>query len=260
MKIGQIGIGMFSLCAGLSLQAEESRAQGQSLAQAADDPTASLMALQVSDWYTSSYHGLSGEDANTVVIRPAIPYMLGNSKHIFRATVPFITDSPFTDTGLSDMTLFDLTVFSESWGRWSVGAVSLLPTGGSSRGAENWALGPAMGFTVRHDQWLLGLFNQNLFSVARGGGRSAVNVSVVQPIINYRLGNGWSCGGSEMTFTYDWQESQWRSLPLGCKVAKLVRMGKIPVQLSLQYEHDFADDEVGPEDTFRFTAKFLFPK
>lgn len=259
-KIFKSGGLLLSLCSASSLCAEAPAHQGQSLDQAADDPTASLMALQIADWYTSSYHGLSGEDANTVVLRPVIPFKLGGCNHIFRATVPFITDGPFTDTGISDSTLFDLIVFNESWGRWGVGPVALLPTGGSSRGTENWALGPAIGFTVRHDKWLLGLFNQNLFSVAREDGRSAVNASVIQPIINYGLGNGWSVGGSEMTFSYDWQDDRWSSLPLGCKVAKLVHMGKVPVQLSLQYEHDFADDEVGPEDTFRFTAKFLFPE
>ena len=31
---------------------------GQSLGQAAEDPTASLMSLQVADWYTAGFHKL----------------------------------------------------------------------------------------------------------------------------------------------------------------------------------------------------------
>jgi len=48
--------------------------------------------------------------------------------------------------------------------------------------------------------------------------------------------------------------------PLGAGVNKLVKFGKMPVQFNLQYEHDFADQRGTPEDTIRFTVKFLFPK
>jgi hypothetical protein len=63
-----------------------------------------------------------------------------------------------------------------------------------------------------------------------------------------------------MNITYDWEASRWSSLPLGVKLAKLVKFGKTPVQFSGQYEHDFADDGVvGPENVFRFTMKVLMP-
>ena len=63
-----------------------------------------------------------------------------------------------------------------------------------------------------------------------------------------------------MTFAYDWEGGRWSSLPLGGNVAKLVKLGKMPVQFSAQYEHDFADAQVGPKDTMRITVKFLFPR
>ena len=217
------------------------------------------MSVQLADWYTARFHGLDDEDANTVVLRSAIPFQTGDLNHIFRATIPFITDSPFLDSGLSDMTLFDLMVFDQSWGRWGVGPVALLPTGGSKRGAEQWALGPAIGFTARKGKLLWGAFNQNLFTYAGDDSRTPVNVSVVQPIVSYGLGHGWSMGCSEMTFTYDYEAGRWGSLPLGAKIAKLVKLGKLPVQFSLQYEHDFADQRGTPEDTIRFAVKFLFP-
>ena len=233
---------------------------GQSLAQAAEDPTASLMSLQIADWYTASFHHLDDEDANSVVLRPVVPFKTGPLKHIFRATVPFITNHPLLDAGISDMTLFDLIVFNQSWGRWGIGPVALLPSGGEDRGADKWALGPALGFTARHKKLLWGLFNQNLFSFAGDGDRSDVNASVMQPILNYGLGHGWSAGSSEMTFAYDWEASRWSSLPLGAKVSKLVKFGTVPVQFGVQYEYDFANDESGPQNTTRFTVKFLFPR
>ena len=239
--------------------ADPTLAGGQSLNQAASDPTASLMAVQVADWYNANLRDLPGEDANTVVLRTVIPFQFDGYKNIFRATIPFITDNPAVDSGLSDMTLFDLVVFNQSWGRWGVGPVALLPTGGTSRGADQWALGPAEGFTARQGKLLWGVFNQNLFTYTGAEDRNPVNVSVLQPIINYGLGHGWSVGGSEMTFSYDYYAGRWSSLPLGAALNKLVRFGKLPVQFSVQYEHDFADQRGTPEDTIRFSLKFLFP-
>jgi hypothetical protein len=233
---------------------------GQSLGQAAEDPTASLMAFQLSDWFTTNFHGLGGEDANNIVFRPVIPFETGDLHHIFRLTVPFTTSSPFLDSGLSDITAFDLMVFNESWGRWGIGPVALFPTGGSKRGADKWGLGPAVGFTARSGKLLWGLFNQNIFNIGGNDARRDVNVSIIQPIVSYGLGHGWSVGTSEMTVAYDWEAHRWSSLPLGLKVAKLVKIGGAPVQFSVQYEHDFANDHGDPENTIRFTTKLLLPK
>ncbi len=252
-------------CAGLAAEPEaaapaaETAPGGQSLGQAAEDPTASLMSLQLSDWYSFGYRGLDDDDANTFVLRSAIPFQTGSLNHIFRVTVPFITDHPILDAGLSDITVFDLIVFNEGWGRWGIGPVALLPTGGSDSGTEKWGAGPAIGFTARSGKTLWGAFNQNIFSFAGDDSRDDVNVSIIQPILSHGLGHGWSVGTSEMSVTYDWESERWASLPLGLKVAKIVKLGKQPGQLSLQYEHDFADEPGTAEDTLRFTAKFLFP-
>lgn len=134
-----------------------------------------------------------------------------------------------------------------------------MPTGGSRRGAEQWALGPAVGFTSKRGKLLWGAFNQNLFTYAGDNGRTPVNASILQPIFNYGLGHGWSVGVSEMTFTRDWEASRWSNLPLGVGVSKLQRFGKLPVQFNLQYEHNFADRRGDTADTIRFAMKFLFP-
>ena len=239
--------------------AQDAGSGGQDVSQAANDPTASLMAIQFADWYTADFHNLPNESDNTLVFRPVIPFTVGGFNNIFRATVPFVTDSPFLQNGVSDITVFDLVVFSESWGRWGVGAVALLPTGGDDSGAGQWGVGPALGFTARSGKLLWGVFNQNVFTVAGDHNRPEVNVSIFQPILNYGLGGGWSMGFSEMSETYDWDQGKFVSLPLGLSLNKMVRFGAQPVQFSGQYEHNFYDEGAMPSDTFRFTMKFLFP-
>jgi hypothetical protein len=134
----------------------------------------------------------------------------------------------------------------------------LVPIGADGLSADKWAIGPAVGFTASQPGLLWGVFNQNLFSFA-GSGKQDVNVSIVQPILNISLPDKWSVGTSEMNLVYDWDRDDWTALPLGVKLAKLVKFGQLPVQFAGSYEHNFADDYVAPEWTFNFTVKFLFP-
>jgi hypothetical protein len=206
-----------ALASSQSAAAEEAQTgdpalEGQSLDQAASDPTASLMSVQIQDLYSGNYHNLDDESSNTVQLRAAIPFQAFGLNNIARVTLPIVTDSP-SGSGVGDMTVFDLVAFDQSWGRWGVGAVMLLPIGADGLSAEKWAIGPAAGFTARQPGLLWGVFNQNLFSFA-GGGRQDVNVSIFQPIFNYSLPDKWSVGTSEMNLVYDWERDDWTALPL----------------------------------------------
>ena len=232
----------------------------ENLSQAANDPTAPLMAFQFQDSYSPSVYNTDGAAQNFLQFRAAIPFELWGLQNIFRVTVPYFTETPSGNTGLSDTVLFDLVTFDRSWGRFGVGAVGLLPTGAEGLSAEKWGIGPAVGFTAKSGKLLWGLFNQNIFSFAGNSAMPDVNSSILQPIATLGLGNGWSTGLSEMSITYDWNRNAWVSLPLGVKLSKLQRFGTTPVQFTAQYEHNFAQDFTTPEDLYSFTVKFLMPK
>ncbi len=246
-----------ALCGAVSAAAQE--AGGENLSQAANDPTAPLMAFQLQDSYAPSVYGTDGTQ-NFVQFRAAIPFELGGVQNIFRVTLPYFTQTPSGKSGLSDMVLFNLVTFDRDWGRFGVGAVALLPTGADGLSAEKWGLGPAAGFTAKSGRLLWGAFNQNIFSLAGDDAMPDVNVSILQPIVSLGLGNGWSTGLSEMSATWDWDRNDWVSLPLGVKLAKLHRFGTTPVQFTAQYEQNFADDYAVPENLYSFTIKVLMPK
>lgn len=255
-----IGKALIPVLLAISLQSAAADEASQSLDQAANDPTASLMNVQIQDNYSEAFHNLSDASSNTVLLRSAVPFQIGKQKHIARATLPIVTDSPSGETGISDLVLFDLLAFDKFWGRWGAGVVGLAPTAAhDALGAGKWAIGPALGFVASSNKALLGLFNQNLFSFAGDDYRDDLNISIVQPIVNYALPNKWSIGSSDMSLVYDWEQSNWTSLPLGIKLNKLVRFGSLPVQFSGSYEANFADDVVSPESTVNFSMKFLFP-
>ena len=240
-----------------SLLAQES---GQSLDQAASDPTASLMAFQLQGFHSYRLHNLDDETASRLQVRAAIPWELAGTSNIARLTLPYVTDTPGGAEGFADATIFNLTTFTQPWGRWGLGVVALLPTGEPDLSAEKWALGPAAGFTVQAGDLLWGAFNQNLFTVDGDPDKPDVNISTLQPIFNIGLGNGWSTGLSEMVFTYDHDAGEFVTLPLGAKLSKLARLGTTPLQVTGSYEHDFHDEGFGPADTLSVTVKLLLPK
>lgn len=246
-----------ALCCAVSASAQE--AGGENLSQAANDPTAPLMAFQLQDSYAPSVYGTDGTQ-NFLQFRAAIPFELGGVQNIFRVTLPYFTETLSGKSGLSDMVLFNLVTFDRDWGRFGVGAVALLPTGAKGLSAEKWGLGPAAGFTAKNGKLLWGAFNQNIFSFAGDDAMPDVNVSILQPIVSLGLGNGWSTGLSEMSATWDWDKNDWVSLPLGVKLAKLHRFGTTPVQFTGQVEHNFADTYAVPENLYSFTIKILMPK
>lgn len=253
-------VALAAILLGCSSPANAGEDGDQSLGQAASDPTAPLMNIQLQDSYSPSVNTTDGASQNFLQFRTAIPFKVGDQQNILRLTLPVFTDTPSGATGASDTTIFDLLTFNQTWGRWGVGAVGLIPTGASGLSTEKWALGPAIGFTAPRGKLLIGLFNQNLFSVAGDTDAPDIGLSTLQPILNYALGNGWSVGTSEMNLTYDWQKSAWTSLPLGIKLNKLVRFDRQPVQFSLSYEHNFAEDFAVPRDLYSFSVKFLMPR
>ena len=82
----------------------------QELGQAASDPTAPLMNFQLQNSWSPEVHG-TNDSQNIVQFRTALPYRLAGHQHIFRLTVPSLTEDPGGSTGLSDSTVFDLTTF-----------------------------------------------------------------------------------------------------------------------------------------------------
>ncbi len=217
------------------------------------------MSFQFQTFYSPSLYNSTGSQ-NVAQFRAAIPFTLGGINNIARLTVPYVTNNAAGASGFGDATLFNLAAFDRPWGRFGVGAVALLPTGSSGFSAEKWGLGPAFGFVAQKEWGLIGLFNQNILTVAGDDARPDVNISTVQPILTYPLGNGWSVGASDMSFAYDWDRGEFISLPLGAKIAKLTKIGGKPVQWQLSYERNFYDTGTGPRDTIGLTAKLLIPK
>ena len=260
---------MLLLILNVAAAAEE---KGKSLAEQARDPTASLTAFAIRFDYIDSFHKLPNADQSQVVLQPIIPWKWGNQRHIARLTAAYVTSGPdwgilaeetanapppnYVPTakqeGLADIAAVDLLIFDTSWGRQGVGAAVIMPTASDpALGSEKWTIGPAYVAITKFGEVSAGSLAQWLFSVAGKDDRDDVNSISVQPFAGYGFGDGWSVQLSDMNFNYDLKRDRWNNVPLGGRIEKLVTIGKLAARLYVEYEHNFADNEVAPENTIR---------
>lgn len=279
IKLIPVSMRLALLAACCSVGAAAAQEGDESLAAQARDPTASLTAFQIRYDYTSSLHGVSDADLGAVVLQPIIPFKLGEQRHIARITTSIVTHAPnlsglgdiaqnplppnFIPTqdtsGLGDTALLDVLLFDASWGRWGIGPVLSVPTAtDKALGSGKWSLGPAAVGIAKGGGWQGGALVSGLFSFAGEGGREDVSVATIQPFASYDLGDGWSVGLSELTYTYNFNQGKWLDLPIGGRIEKLVKLGSLPVRLYFDTEYNLNDSDISPEWTFRFAFVPLF--
>ena len=245
------------------------------LAQRAQDPTQPLLAFTVKYDVVSDFHNLPGADKQQITLQPIVPWKWGDTTHIARFTLGYVTSSPnwpivvpvsppgvvppdYTPTqdktGLGDLAAVDLVVSGTSWGRQGFGLGAIIPTASDpALGTEKWSIGPAYVAITKIGDVQTGFLAQWLFSVAGKSDRDDVNSVTIQPFASYGLKNNWSLGTSFMAFSYNAEQSRWASLPLGLKLEKLIKLGSVPARFSMEYEYNFADSGVTPKNTFRVT-------
>jgi hypothetical protein len=120
---------------------------------------------------------------------------------------------------------------------WGVGPVLYYPSATSSAlGVNKWGSGPPVAF-VKQDRspWVFGAVVNNIWSV---GGPPGTNQLLINPIVSYHFGNGWSVGSSP-NMTANWLNSggKW-TVPLGGGFGKLVRLGAQPIKFDVDAYYD----------------------
>jgi len=110
-------------------------------------------------------------------------------------------------------------------------------------------------------KWVVGVLAQNVWSFAGDSDAADVNKFLFQYFINYNLDNGWYLS-STPTITANWEASsgnKW-TVPFGGGVGRLVKFGKLPVDIKLAAYWNAEKPTFGPDWNLQFTVKFLFPK
>ncbi|MCP4071309.1 MAG: hypothetical protein GY742_06150 [Hyphomicrobiales bacterium] len=129
-----------------------------------------------------------------------------------------------------------------------LGMVGSLPTGTDSTiTSENWTLGPELLLLKGYDWGLAGFLAFHNWKVAGHG--DDTNMSSLQPILSYSLGDGVTIGYSG-TISYNWNadhDDAW-TVPLGINIGKTTQLNGKPIKYSLAVEYNVVrPDTFGPE-------------
>ena len=138
----------------------------------------------------------------------------------------------------------------------------MLPTASaSSLGSGKWSAGPAAVAVYSKGPWVAGALLNNVWSFAGERERGAVSAFLLQPFINYNLPKVWYLVTSPIV-TANWRAAssdQW-ILPVGGGVGRVFRVGRQPINASLQaYANVVKPDNFG-DVTIRAQIQFLFPQ
>jgi hypothetical protein len=145
---------------------------------------------------------------------------------------------------------------------WGAGPVFVLPTATSKvLGQGKLSIGPSLVVLVQPGKWTIGALVNNVWSVAGSGGRAAVNQMTWQYFLNYNLKKGWYISLSPI-ITANWKASSgnvW-TVPVGGGVGRVFRLGKQPVNVTVQFYGNAARPSDGSPWGMRLQIAFLFPK
>jgi len=238
------------------------------LAKKLANPVASLISVPFQFNYDSGYGPNDGNKAY-INVQPVIPFTLNADWNLISRTIlPIawqddIASDSGNQSGIGDTTQsFFFSPAKPTAGGliWGVGPVFLLPTSTDPLlGADQWGAGPTAVLLKQSGGWTVGVLANHIWSGASDEDQPPISSTFLQPFISYTTTDAWTFTLNTES-TYDWETEQW-SVPLNFTVAKLVKVGKLPVSLTAGVRYWAESPENGPDGVgLRTAVTFLFPK
>jgi hypothetical protein len=253
---------------GSAAYAEE--ADHSDLAKQTQNPISSLISVPFeSNWFLNT--GPRDKTQYVLNIKPVYPLKLNDDWNLIaRGIFPIISQPQLTpggdrENGLGDIFLQGFFSPNKKWHDiiWGAGPAISLPSASDDRlGSEKWSAGPSAVALTMKGPWVVGALAQNVWSFAGTDKRDDVNSFLLQPFVNYNLKDGWYLVSAPV-ITANWEaddnDDRW-TVPVGGGVGKIVKIGKLPVNLSFRTYYNVEKPDQGPDWQLQFTATLLFPE
>jgi len=247
--------------------AEESATE---LAKKTQNPVADLISVP----FQNNFNFNTGEKDATVYIlnvQPVIPIHLNHDWNLITRTIMPIINQPSLFEGPN-------SISGSAWGLgdinpslflspanpgkfiWGAGPTFTLPTATDWRlGSGKFSLGPAAVALFMDGPWVVGALANNQWSVT-GWGEKDVNQLLIQPFLNYNIGDGWYLTTSPiMTSNWEARSSDHWTVPVGAGVGKLFKVGKLPINTQLSAYYNAVKPEFAADWQLRFQIQLLLP-
>jgi hypothetical protein len=239
------------------------------LAQKLANPIANLISVPLQLNYDENI-GIDDEGSKYLLnVQPVIPFSIGEDWNIITRTIfPLVNNNDIPVDGAGESGLGDIVasqffspknVTSRGW-TWGVGPIWLLPSAtDETLGGEKWGLGPTGVALKQLGPWTYGILANHLWSFAGEDERSDINSTYVQPFASFVTKTHTTLALSTES-TYDWEQEEW-SVPVICTLAQMIKIGKLPMQISLAAKYWADSPENGPEGWGgRIQFTFIFPR
>ena len=258
---------VFVLCLGFAVpvQAQDPGADN-SLAKAAQNPVGDLISLPLQN---NMQFGVGPDDdiLNVLNIQPVYPIELNDDWNLITRTILPVISSPYPvgdrSNGIGDVntTLF----FSPSApGKviWGLGPVLSFPTASEEAlGTDKYTAGISAVVLTMPGNWVIGALAAQSWDYAGDSDAASVNNFLFQYFVTYNFPSGWYFTSSPiMTAKWDAPSGQKWSIPVGGGAGKIVRFGKLPVNINSQLFWYVEKPDGGPDWEWRLQFQFMFPK
>jgi hypothetical protein len=236
------------------------------LAKKTQNPVADLISVPFQNNFD---FGVGPEDKTVWIlnVQPVIPIKLTEDWNLItRTIVPIINQPSLFPGSESAFGLGDINPsFFLSPGKpgaiiWGVGPTFTLPTATDSKlGSGKFSLGPTAVVLTMQGKWVFGALANNQWSVA-GWGDNDVSQLLLQPFVNYNIGDGWYLtSGPIMTANWKAPSGDKWTVPVGGGVGKLFKLDKLPINTSLQAYYNAERPQNAADWQLRFQVQFLLP-
>ncbi len=235
------------------------------LARAVQNPVANLISLPFQNNTTFEF-GPQEEPLNVLNIQPVWPFELNQNWNLITRTILPVISQPALSPGQSRITGLGDTNFtaflSPAKGAkiiWGAGPSINIPTATDSRlGPGEWGLGPSLIALGMPGNWVVGGLVSNVWDI---NGDTDINTFFSQWFANYNLKDGWYLVTAPI-ITANWEASSgnvW-TVPVGGGAGRVFRIGKQPVNFSLQAYYNVEKPQLVGRWGSRVQLQFMFPK
>jgi len=208
----------------------------------------------------------------TMNVQPVVPITISDDWNMISRTILPVTSqadiSPGSgsQSGIGDITqslFFSPNAPGPGGIIWGAGPAFLLPMATDDLlGAKKWGLGPTVVVLKQSHGFTYGFLTNQIWSVAsvkNNRDRAPLSSLFLQPFLSYTTPTAWTYGINAES-TYDWHAHQ-AAVPVNLTVAKLTKVGKVPVSFTAGVRYWAASSATSPHGWgYRAVITLLFPK
>jgi hypothetical protein len=247
---------------------DASKADESSIAKESQNPIGNLTILPFEN-YTNFGFGPHKGTQDVLQFEPVVPFHITPDWNLIaRAIIPAVwnpslSPAPSVPQGIgpTDFSAFFSPSHPVNGWTWGVGPIVQIPTISSpTLGSNVWGVGPTAVVVKTEGPIVAGLLVNNVFSLGGTSGPGGTRYAkfLAQPFFNYNFDNGWFVGTAPIITANEYGSGQRWTLPIGAVAGRVIRLGKIPIKLSLGAYYNAVTPQYGAKWTIQTVVAVIF--